>query len=990
MAEISSKNYQDTLVDFYTDTVGQSTGSAPDFDTGIQPTLAPRVNVGIETKDSGNFMSNALRNSRVTGYGAGASKPFFQNFKIDLDKVYDFDVNMKNLSAGSGGDKTGPFKDLSESALALGKTGLGTFAASGNVGTTGFLVSLLNGRPGVENPVTGESTTSFVPFLDNLAMREKYNKWNQIKASLNSGDNRGYDMFRIGPHTFIRAQGDYNFRGNVGALGLTTPELHKIVAVSEGIDPRTYDYKTKTGNKILTYGNGIAGGYTLDGRHVSNTGQTASASLGMSSEFAQMAFKYFNGEVIGMDAARKIAHEWLATAHTFYKPYFGINLKNQYTTDEYQAMLDNFNTFVNKAKEMGSEVIDKDSDDNIIVGGDTGSPDTAQGRPFGVTGFPDTAQGRPFGVTGFPNTAQGRPFGVTGFPDTAQGRPSGVTGPFGESGMGQGRPFGVTGFPDTTQGMTFDMADIIGGLDSSDSSVVINSILARGPINAGISSDPSVKPNNVPSIPRGPLTTGIVMQQFGTPQYDDNNNNDDDKPDSVGTPFTGQEFQGRSFGQFAGDPYEEVTGMRRAMGGTIPSQKMQMGGEPANQAPFLVGGVSPTEVPEEQTVADTEDRAINENSFVVNAPAVEEIIINPEAINVAGVQDVRKMIMDAYTFARQQGMDIGNVDRSLYENAVDVSLSKGELVVPPELVKVIGKDRLEKINNRGKKEVKDRAEDLDEKRQKPAGMRLGGDLKMSTVLGNLISSIRGEPDLGPQDIIEDLPSPENEEPKSFIDMRTGEEMNFAVPKKEQGFVTLKRQAEVEGIPYEDLLESLESNTGAGYVPKQPNGQPYPKSGVTIGLGVDLGQHNEASFRKYGVPTNLIKAFKPFFGKKGKEAQRLLDKNNLVVETTDLRDLNNLVVKGKYEEFENKYPEFKNINDRDKGFMFAAHYHGALKNYVTFRNDYEKTNSIPTALATGLFPKITKDGVDRNRLDKALAWWQSQSKMPDIPMSRPVS
>jgi hypothetical protein len=36
---------------------------------------------------------------------------------------------------------------------------------------------------------------------------------------------------------------------------------------------------------------------------------------------------------------------------------------------------------------------------------------------------------------------------------------------------------------------------------------------------------------------------------------------------------------------------------------------------------------------------------------------------------------------------------------------VDVALSKGEVVVPPDLAKIIGYDRLEKINNRGKKEV---------------------------------------------------------------------------------------------------------------------------------------------------------------------------------------------------------------------------------------------------------------------------------------------
>ena len=68
------------------------------------------------------------------------------------------------------------------------------------------------------------------------------------------------------------------------------------------------------------------------------------------------------------------------------------------------------------------------------------------------------------------------------------------------------------------------------------------------------------------------------------------------------------------------------------------------------------------------------------------------------------------MILDAYSKAREKGLDIGRVDRKLYEGTVDVALSKGEVVVPPELAKIIGYDRLEKINNRGKKEVSRRQE----------------------------------------------------------------------------------------------------------------------------------------------------------------------------------------------------------------------------------------------------------------------------------------
>lgn len=114
------------------------------------------------------------------------------------------------------------------------------------------------------------------------------------------------------------------------------------------------------------------------------------------------------------------------------------------------------------------------------------------------------------------------------------------------------------------------------------------------------------------------------------------------------------------------------------------------------QAGFVDG--PPEQFTPAQTVADTENGQVQEGSFVINAPAVE----------FAGSDDIRKMILDAYATAKEKGLDIGNVDRTIYEETVDVALSKGEVVIPPALVKIIGLDRLRKINNRGKREVGER------------------------------------------------------------------------------------------------------------------------------------------------------------------------------------------------------------------------------------------------------------------------------------------
>ena len=99
----------------------------------------------------------------------------------------------------------------------------------------------------------------------------------------------------------------------------------------------------------------------------------------------------------------------------------------------------------------------------------------------------------------------------------------------------------------------------------------------------------------------------------------------------------------------------------------------------------------PSNFTDDQKVADDKNMQVEEGTFVINAAAVEE----------AGSEDIKKMILDAYSVAQEQGAF--PVDRPLYEKAVDVAVSRGEVIVPPQLARIIGYDRLRKINNRGKK-----------------------------------------------------------------------------------------------------------------------------------------------------------------------------------------------------------------------------------------------------------------------------------------------
>ena len=128
---------------------------------------------------------------------------------------------------------------------------------------------------------------------------------------------------------------------------------------------------------------------------------------------------------------------------------------------------------------------------------------------------------------------------------------------------------------------------------------------------------------------------------------------------------------------------------------------MQAGGVAAQPAGFVEG--PPENFTEKQTVADDRPMSVPEGTFVINAAAVE----------FAGSDDIKKMLSDAYRKMQKKVDKTIAVAKIPTEDEIDVAVSRGEVIVPPEVAKIIGYDRLEKINNRGKKEVS--------RRQKKAG-----------------------------------------------------------------------------------------------------------------------------------------------------------------------------------------------------------------------------------------------------------------------------
>ena len=149
-----------------------------------------------------------------------------------------------------------------------------------------------------------------------------------------------------------------------------------------------------------------------------------------------------------------------------------------------------------------------------------------------------------------------------------------------------------------------------------------------------------------------------------------------------------------SFGDYSFDVDDDDAYM--AQGGTVG---MAAGG--AMAAGMGSGFVDrpPSQVPEEQTVADNVETKMPEGAFVINAAAVE----------FAGEQDIKKMLNDAQKEAVRRGITIDNPENST--KLIDVAISRGEVTVAPYLAKIIGYDRLNKINNRGKPETKERLQE---------------------------------------------------------------------------------------------------------------------------------------------------------------------------------------------------------------------------------------------------------------------------------------
>lgn len=172
-------------------------------------------------------------------------------------------------------------------------------------------------------------------------------------------------------------------------------------------------------------------------------------------------------------------------------------------------------------------------------------------------------------------------------------------------------------------------------------------------------------------------------------------------------------------------------GYATAKGGFIGKKNFALGGKGEAEPAGFIGG-PPEQFNDQTTIADDIPLKVKDGTFVINAPAVEY----------AGSIDIQKMLSEGYEKAmtRDIGVDknfrIGKIPS---REELDIQISRGEVVVPPHVAKAIGYDRLEKINNRGKREVTRRQKAGDqEKVQAGQGFAAEGGNQKVTIF-------RGEP-----------------------------------------------------------------------------------------------------------------------------------------------------------------------------------------------------------------------------------------------------
>lgn len=479
----------------------------------------------------------------------------------------------------------------------------------------------------------------------------------------------------------------------------------------------------------------------------------------------------------------------------------------------------------------------------------------------------------------------------------------------------------------------------------------------------------------------------------------DDNNNDDDGADPSSMGDTG----------FGGGG-----GFATAKGGRIGKQEGGTTVKPVSQIVQGAGFIAPQQnATDQQTIADDIPMEAEEGDFIINAPAAE----------FAGRQDIVDMILEAINSLKEKGVDIqyGN-PKIPVKNSVQLAVSRNEVYIPKIIAEEIGYDKLEKINNRGKREVERRQQESQRQANRGGFVRKakGDVVDKSNIMGEDEGNFLQ--DLG-RFVIDEL----GDKIKGFLSPqeKTEKDSSPTPMKKPEGLIAKEREKiESEGIEkrsadikkyndYRNLIDerrvnlNLPKDRAEAYdllnllevdprIDPRKGNVPSDNSGFTVGIGFDLGKHNEQDLRNFNFSEELFNKLLPYSQKIGKQVQQ---DPNFMLTDEELDEVNKVVLNTKYNKFEAKFPRYKNINPVDKAVLYSVYHLGAFgenendeARYGTFKEVYNNTGSVGNAIQQGLLEKIKdENSPEYIRAKNALTWLNTkQAKTMQPPPRRPKS
>jgi len=234
---------------------------------------------------------------------------------------------------------------------------------------------------------------------------------------------------------------------------------------------------------------------------------------------------------------------------------------------------------------------------------------------------------------------------------------------------------------------------------------VTSSGAAFGPGTPGYS--PSYDEDDLGTAPTTPSTPAEDPFVGDENSWGDNNNDGMGGPGGEGN--VGDSIGGGGWGGHEGDARGGLITHGRPQNRNAYAFGTPPAGVQASQSGFI--DRPPSQVTDGAKVADNRPMKAKEGTYILNAAAVE----------FAGEQDIRKMIMDAQKEAVRRGLSTEDFER--HSNLIDIAVSSGEVTIAPHLVKIIGEDRLEKINKRGIRKTEQR---IAQNGQQPVQAARGG------------------------------------------------------------------------------------------------------------------------------------------------------------------------------------------------------------------------------------------------------------------------